>query len=122
MGEHRLYWLQQAGTPLDDSHLDALAALYRELDNCRGVELLPYHPFGQAKHVRLGQDAPDQTDSVPPPEALDAARQRRRRGRRCPYGRYRIASFGLVASATQVLSDYRFSVRATRPTGSLSDA
>ena len=65
-----------AGTTLDDSHLDALAALYRELDNCRGVELLPYHPFGQAKHVRLGQDAPDQTDSIPSPEALAAARQR----------------------------------------------
>ncbi len=65
-----------AGTTLDDAHLDAVAALYGELTNCRGVELLPYHPFGQAKHARLGQDAPDQADRVPTPDALDAARQR----------------------------------------------
>ena len=65
-----------AGTTLDDAHLDALATLYGELDNCRGVELLPYHPFGQAKHARLGHGASGQGDRVPTPEAMDAARQR----------------------------------------------
>lgn len=65
-----------AETNMDDAHLDAVAALYGELANCQGVELLPYHPFGRAKHARLGQDAPGEADLVPTPEAMDAARGR----------------------------------------------
>lgn len=67
-----------AATNMDDAHLDAVAALQGELANCRGVELLPYHPFGTAKHAKLGQEpeAPREADRVPSPEALDAARRR----------------------------------------------
>ena len=69
-----------ARTNMDESHLDAVAALYGELANCRGIELLPYHPFGTAKHAKLGQapdgDGPTERDRVPSAEALDAARQR----------------------------------------------
>jgi len=68
-----------AGLNMTESHLDAVAALYGELSNCRGVELLPYHPFGTAKHAKLGQgsgqDAPPEMDRVPSAEALDAARR-----------------------------------------------
>jgi len=65
-----------AGANMDEAHFDALAGLYDELSHCRGVELLPYHAFGKAKHARLGQDAPAEADSVPTPEAMAAARQR----------------------------------------------
>ena len=68
-----------ARTNMDDAHLDAVAALYGELSNCRGVELLPYHQFGMAKHARLGQAAGLsglEADRVPTREALDAARRR----------------------------------------------
>ena len=65
---------------MDESHLDAVAAMFGELSNCLGVELLPYHPFGTAKHAKLGQahdgQGPAEMDRVPSAEALDAARRR----------------------------------------------
>ena len=70
-----------AGTNMDEAHYDALAGLYGELSHCRGVELLPYHAFGQAKHAKLGQDAKappacPEADRVPTAEAMAGARQR----------------------------------------------
>lgn len=64
-----------AGANMDEAHFDAVAALYGELSHCRGAELLPYHPFGTAKHAKLGQPA-HEADCVPTAEAMAAARQR----------------------------------------------
>lgn len=41
-----------------DEHLRGIADLSRALPRLRGVELLPYHEGGSAKHLRIGATAP----------------------------------------------------------------
>ena len=36
------------------SHADALAAIYASLQHCTGIDLIPYHPYGNSKAARLG--------------------------------------------------------------------
>lgn len=50
-----------------DGHLDALAALARELPRIQGIEILPYFDLWRAKLPRLGI-APRLPDSVKPPD------------------------------------------------------
>ena len=42
---------------LNEEHAQALAALYQSLSHCRGVELLPYRPYGQQKWTEFGLSA-----------------------------------------------------------------
>ena len=42
---------------LNEEHAQALTALYQSLSHCRGVELLPYRPYGQQKWTELGLSA-----------------------------------------------------------------
>lgn len=43
---------------MEEKHLEKLADLYRSLSNCLYIELLPYHPYGNAKSERIGVTEP----------------------------------------------------------------
>jgi pyruvate formate lyase activating enzyme len=64
-----------AGLNLDDRHLAGVARIFRALRNCRGAELLPYHPLGASKAERLGRPAERHPEWEPTEAALEAARQ-----------------------------------------------
>ena len=42
------------GVNLEQTHLDRIAAINSNLSNCKGIELLSYHPLGDSKQERLG--------------------------------------------------------------------
>lgn len=53
-GETVLRCIIVNGVNLTEEHLRGIAALYRELRHCRGVELIPHHTYGAAKREQLG--------------------------------------------------------------------
>lgn len=63
------------GVNTDETHYRAVAALAASLDNCRGVEWLPYHAYGGAKCVPLGRPDNGCTAMIPTAEQLNAARR-----------------------------------------------
>ena len=54
-----------AGVNLNDAHLSALAALYHTLHHCEGIELLPYHTYGDAKNTQLGRAGTAHPEWIP---------------------------------------------------------
>ncbi len=65
-GKTILRCLLLEGINLGEAHLARIAAIFSELSNCRGIELLEYHPLGGSKLERLG--LPEQ-----PPLRLEAS-------------------------------------------------
>jgi len=61
------------GINLNESHLSAVAAIFRTLHHCRGVTLHAYHPLGQSKAQRLGQIPADNLAWEPTPNAMSRA-------------------------------------------------
>lgn len=59
------------GVNMDDENFSAIAEIYHKLQNCRGITLLPYHPYGSSKSVRLGISA--NADKAYIPTATDLA-------------------------------------------------
>lgn len=59
---------------LNTEHLDRLAEIYRSLRNCRGIELLEYHPLGNSKLARLGISGCQDSFDEPTPGQIDASR------------------------------------------------
>jgi len=55
---------------LNDEHAKNLAKIFRTLQHCAFVELLPYHPLGISKAQRLGEEMP--VYRAPEKEALEA--------------------------------------------------
>ena len=53
-GKSILRCLLLQGVNLEQTHLDRIAAIYSDLSNCKGIELLSYHPLGGSKQERLG--------------------------------------------------------------------
>ena len=52
-------------------HFEAIIALANELPNLVGIELMPYHPFGESKLQRLGIDPKARaSSSTPTPEHI----------------------------------------------------
>lgn len=42
------------GVNIDSSHMDAIIELYHRLSHCTGIELIPYHAYGDSKYKNLG--------------------------------------------------------------------
>jgi len=72
-GETWLRCVLLDGMNMTESHMEALAALALSLKHCRGVALLPYHPFGNAKLERLGRPPSVHNFRVSSPGTLQAA-------------------------------------------------
>ena len=62
------------GVNLNDKHLSALAELFHTLRCCEGIELLPYHTYGDSKNVQLGRSAAAHPEWIPGLEQMDDAR------------------------------------------------
>ncbi len=59
---------------LEREHLKRLAELYGKLKHCRGVELLPYHTYGDAKNQQLGFKSCAHPEWIPTAEELAGAK------------------------------------------------
>lgn len=71
----RLRCILLQGVNLKETHLSALAALYHSLRGCEGIELLPYHTYGDAKNVQLGRDSAAHPEWIPTAEQMEEARE-----------------------------------------------
>ena len=71
----RLRCILLHGVNLNEQHLAALAALYHSLQHCDGVELLPYHTYGDAKNAQLGRPSAAHPEWIPPEDELAFARE-----------------------------------------------
>ncbi len=61
----RLRCLLVNGLTTDDAHMEHVADLYATLQNCRGVQLLRYHPMGGSKAAALGLADSGRTEWIP---------------------------------------------------------
>jgi pyruvate formate lyase activating enzyme len=71
---HPAIWIRVPvipGVNDDDVNLDATAAFLRPLSGIRQVDLLPYHPTGEAKFARVGMDYSLQDTLSPTHERLE---------------------------------------------------
>ncbi len=69
-GRTRLRCILVSGVNTNDAHYTAIAKLYHSLQNCEGVELLPYHPYGDAKARAAGMDDISHEEWIPGEETL----------------------------------------------------
>ena len=69
----RLRCILLAGVNLEEAHLAALAELYHSLRHCEGIELLPYHTYGDSKNVQLGKASAAHVEWIPSPEQMARA-------------------------------------------------
>lgn len=70
----RLRCILLSGVNLNEAHLTALAELYGTLRHCEGIELLPYHTYGDSKNEQLGRASAAQSEWIPSEEELATAR------------------------------------------------
>ncbi len=71
---HRNIWIRIPVIPAvndDDANIAATVAFLRTLPSVRQVNLLPYHPIGEAKFARLGKRYAHHGTVTPPPQLLD---------------------------------------------------
>lgn len=62
----------------DDANLASMASFLGALPNSHPVFVLPYHPNGVHKHLRLGKPAPDTDFHTPTEDEIDAVVERLR--------------------------------------------
>ena len=62
------------GINAEQGHLEEIARLYGSLKNCRGVELLPYHTYGDSKRTQLGLPTSAHPEWIPGAEDLKSAK------------------------------------------------
>lgn len=67
--------LLMANVNLDEAHLEGIARVYHSLTHCAGVELLAYHPLGDAKREQLGLEPTGHKEWIPSSEQMARARQ-----------------------------------------------
>lgn len=70
----RLRCILLSGINLNDAHLHALTELYHSLQHCEGIELLPYHTFGDDKNLQLGRPSAAHPEWIPGAEEMAHAR------------------------------------------------
>lgn len=70
----RLRCILVQGINLNDRHLYALTELFHLLHHCEGIELIPYHTYGDAKYVQLGRSPDTHPEWIPSAEQMAHAR------------------------------------------------
>ena len=62
------------GVNLNEAHLKTLTDIYHSLRHCEGIELLPYHTYGDSKNLQLGRESCACTDWIPADGDMQEAR------------------------------------------------
>ena len=70
----RLRCILLSGVNLDDAHLAKLSELYHSLQHCEGIELLPYHTYGDSKNTQLGRASAAHPEWIPTEAQMEHAR------------------------------------------------
>ena len=60
---------------LNTAHLSALTKIFSSLRHCEGIELLPYHTYGDAKNLQLGRSSTAHPEWIPTEEQMENARR-----------------------------------------------
>lgn len=63
------------GVNMDPESFSAIAEIYKKLKHCRGIKLLPFHPFGSSKYARLGMEYTYGKEHIPTKSELLAAKR-----------------------------------------------
>ena len=71
----RLRCIVVNGVNTDIEHYERLADLANSLENCEGIELIPYHAYGGSKAKLLGGEDNGNKDWIPNLRELDRARK-----------------------------------------------
>lgn len=58
------------GVNLDDAHFSAIGTIFSKLQNCIGVELIPYHAYGGSKNAQLGYGENGRREWIPSEEDM----------------------------------------------------
>ena len=61
----RLRCILLAGVNLEEAHLTSLCELFHSLHHCEGIELLPYHTYGDDKNIQLGKASAAHMEWIP---------------------------------------------------------
>lgn len=64
-----------SGVNMQRDHYDAIAGLWGKLQNCRYVELIPYHAMGGSKMLLLGRPDNGRRDQIPTEDMMNEARE-----------------------------------------------
>ncbi|MBE5809363.1 MAG: glycyl-radical enzyme activating protein [Clostridiales bacterium] len=70
----RLRCILLNGVNLNEPHLAALCELFHSLRHCEGIELLPYHTYGDSKNTQLGRPLAAHPEWIPTEAQLAFAR------------------------------------------------
>lgn len=70
----RLRCILLRGVNLDEAHLASLCEVFHSLHHCEGIELLPYHTYGDSKNAQLGRPSAAHPEWIPTEEQLTFAR------------------------------------------------
>ena len=71
----RLRCILLRGVNLEESHLAALCEVFHSLRRCEGIELLPYHTYGDSKNAQLGRPSAAHPEWIPTEAELAFARE-----------------------------------------------
>ncbi|MBQ5791519.1 MAG: glycyl-radical enzyme activating protein [Clostridia bacterium] len=69
-GKTRLRCILVNGVNTEEAHYTAIAELFHSLQNCEGVELLPYHPYGDSKAKAAGMASASHREWIPSEETV----------------------------------------------------
>ena len=53
------------GINVEESHLDALARIFKSLKNCKEIQIFPYHQYGDSKYASLGMNYQLTKENIP---------------------------------------------------------
>ncbi|MDD6094577.1 MAG: glycyl-radical enzyme activating protein [Clostridia bacterium] len=63
------------GVNMDCDSFSAIAEIYGKIRHCRGIKLLPFHPYGSSKNRRLGQESQMGKEYIPTKADISAAKK-----------------------------------------------
>lgn len=71
----RLRCILLRGVNLKEGHLAALCEVFHSLQHCEGLELLPYHTYGDSKNAQLGRPSAAHPEWIPSEDEMTFARE-----------------------------------------------